>query len=57
MPRDPGAIFGNLVGRCISDNYLEDKKHALSEGVVFLALGAICSAITTYALTFAGALL
>lgn len=57
MTSDPGAIFGNLIGRCISDNYLDDKKHALSEGVVFLVLGAVCSAVTTYVLAFSGTLL
>jgi hypothetical protein len=57
MPRDPSSIFGGLLARCISDDYLDDKKQALSEGVVFLVLGTICSVLTTYALSFATTLL
>ncbi|HKT21024.1 MAG TPA: hypothetical protein VJR06_00165 [Nitrososphaerales archaeon] len=56
MPQGPGSIFGGLLSVCVSDNYVKDKK-LLAEGVLFLALGAVSSVVTTYILSSAGLLL
>ena len=56
MPQDPGAIFGGLLGACISDAYEKPDRKTVAEGVIFLLLGACCSAATTYLLSMAGVL-
>jgi hypothetical protein len=57
MPRDPGSIFGGLLSRCISDEYHQQERKILAEGVVFLVVGAFSSVATTYLLSMAGILL
>jgi hypothetical protein len=55
LPQDPGSTFGRLLGACIRDEYLEDKK-IVAEGVLFVILGACSSVFTTYLLSLAGIL-
>jgi hypothetical protein len=57
LPPDPGAIFGNLLARCIRDKYADDDSKVVVEGVAFLVLGAVCSILTTYLLSVTGLLL
>ena len=54
LSRDPGSTFGGLLAGCIRDDYVKDEKRVLTEGVVFLILGAISSVATTYLLSVAG---
>jgi hypothetical protein len=55
MTPDPGAIFGGLLSRCISDRYLPREKMAF-EGVAFVVLGMVSSLVTTYVLSLVGIL-
>lgn len=57
MPQDPGSTFGGLLSGCIRDDYVKEDPKILAEGVLFLLLGAVCSVVTTYALSLAGFLL
>lgn len=56
MTRDPGSIFGNLLGGCISDRYLQKDRAEAFEGVAFLLLGVFSSVATTLLLSSAGIL-
>ncbi|MDG6953924.1 MAG: hypothetical protein JRN33_02930 [Nitrososphaerota archaeon] len=56
MPQEPGSIFGGLLSVCVRDDFLREKR-VLAEGIVFLALGAVSSVVTTYLLSLAGLLL
>ena len=56
MPQDPSSTFGGLLAGCISDAYQKRDRKALAEGVLFMTLGAVCSVVTTYALSLAGLL-
>ena len=57
MPPEPGAIFGSLLTKCIREDHFDGDRKKVAEGVVFLALGAVCSVLTTYLLSAAGLLL
>jgi hypothetical protein len=54
LPQEPGKIFGGLLGVCVRDDYVKDK--VLAEEVLFIALGACSSLVTTYLLSVAGVL-
>lgn len=41
---------------CVRDDFQKERK-VLAEGVIFLALGAVSSVVTTYLLSLAGLLL
>ena len=56
MSQDPGATFGRLLARCISDRYSAEDHRFLAEGVLLLLFGACCSVATTYAMSLAGLL-
>jgi hypothetical protein len=51
------SSFGNLMLRCISDEYARKEIGVVLESVVFLALGVCTSVATTYLLSLAGILL
>jgi hypothetical protein len=51
------SSFGNLMLRCISDEYAHKEVGVVLEGVIFLALGVCTSVATTYLLSLAGILL
>ena len=57
MPQDPGSTFGGLTSGCINDNYEEQDRKVIAEGVLFMVLGVVCSIATTYVLAWAGFLL
>jgi hypothetical protein len=57
LTRDPMSSFGNLMLRCISDEYAHKEIGVVLESVVFLALGVCASIATTYLLSLAGILL
>ena len=54
MPQDPNSTFGSLLAGCISDAYQKKDRKTLAEGVLLMILGAVCSAVTAYALSLAG---
>lgn len=54
MPQDPGSTFGSLLAGCISDVYQKQDRKTMAEGVIVMILGAVCSVVTTYALSLAG---
>ena len=56
LPQEPGALFGGLLGVCISDNH-EKEARLLTESVMFVALGLASSLVTAYLLSAAGFLL
>ncbi|MDG6920198.1 MAG: hypothetical protein JRN44_00365 [Nitrososphaerota archaeon] len=56
MPPEPGSLFGGLLSVCVSDEY-DDERKVLAEGVLLVALGAVSSLLTVYALSALGFLL
>ena len=54
MSRDPGSIFGGLFSVCIRDEYADQDRKMVAEGVLCLILGAVSSVVTTYVLSLAG---
>jgi hypothetical protein len=54
LPQDPGSTFGGLLAGCISDDYVKEERRVITEGVLFLILGACSSVATTYLLSLAG---
>jgi hypothetical protein len=57
MAKDPMSSFGNLMLGCISDEYVQQERRVVLEGILFLALGLGASLVTTYLLSLAGILL
>jgi hypothetical protein len=57
MTPDPGSVFGNLLGGCISDEYIHEDKTGAKESFLFLLMGVCSSIATTYLLSVAGILL
>lgn len=51
------SSFGNLMLGCISDEYIQQERMVVLEGVLFLALGVCASLATTYMLSLARVLL
>ena len=56
MARDPGSIFGGLFSVCIRDDYVKEDRKIMAEGVVFVILGLLSGAVSTYFLSLAGVL-
>jgi len=56
LPQDPGSTFGGLLAGCIRDDYLKEDRRMVTEGVLFVILGACSSVFTTYILSLAGIL-
>jgi len=54
LSRDPGSIFGGLFSVCIRDEYADQDRKMVAEGVLCLILGAVSSVVTTYVLSLAG---
>lgn len=54
LSQDPGSTFGGLLAGCISDDYVKEQRRILTEGVLFLILGAASSVATAYLLSLAG---
>ena len=54
MPEDPGSTFGGLLASCIRDDYVKEERGVITEGMLFLILGAVSSVATTYLLSLAG---
>jgi len=57
LSQDPSSVFGGLLARCIRDDYLKGDNKLVTEGALFLILGAASSVATTYLLSMAGILL
>jgi len=53
---DPGSIFGGLFSVCIRDNYVREDRQTMVEGVLFVILGLLSGAASTYFLSLAGIL-
>ncbi len=53
MSQEPLSIFGDLLRRCIRDDYVGDGS-AARESVIFTFLGMGCSVLTVYALSLLG---
>ncbi len=56
MVPDPASMFGRLTSACIRDEYVEQDRKSVVEGVAFILLGAFSSILTTYFLSLAGIL-
>ena len=56
MTPDPGSIFGGLFSVCIRDNYVREDRKTMAEGVLFVILGLLSGAASTYFLSLAGIL-